>query len=50
MSEQELGALTRIRTMEEFAAASGISRLTFLRFFNDPQSVRKSSLIRIEGK
>lgn len=48
MSEQELGALTRIRTMEEFAAASGISRPTLSRFFNDPQSVRKSSRIRIE--
>ena len=48
MSEQESGALTRIRTMEEFAAASGISRPTLSRFFNDPQSVRKSSRIRIE--
>jgi LacI family transcriptional regulator, repressor for deo operon, udp, cdd, tsx, nupC, and nupG len=48
MSEQESGAPTRIRTMEEFSAASGISRPTLSRFFNDPQSVRKASRLRIE--
>lgn len=39
---------TRIRTMEEFSAASGISRPTLSRFFNDPQSVRKASRLKIE--
>jgi LacI family transcriptional regulator, repressor for deo operon, udp, cdd, tsx, nupC, and nupG len=34
--------------MEEFSAASGISRPTLSRFFNDPQSVRKASRLRIE--
>jgi LacI family transcriptional regulator, repressor for deo operon, udp, cdd, tsx, nupC, and nupG len=40
---------TRIRTMEEFAVASGISRPTLSRFFNDPGSVRPSSRQRIEA-
>jgi LacI family transcriptional regulator, repressor for deo operon, udp, cdd, tsx, nupC, and nupG len=39
----------RIRTMEEFATASGISRPTLSRFFNDPGSVRPSSRERIEA-
>jgi LacI family transcriptional regulator, repressor for deo operon, udp, cdd, tsx, nupC, and nupG len=39
----------RIRTMEEFAVASGISRPTLSRFFNDPGSVRPSSRQRIEA-
>jgi len=39
---------TRIRTMEEFSAASGISRPTLSRFFNDPLSVRKASRLKIE--
>ena len=30
----------RIRTMEEFSVASGISRPTLSRFFNDPGRVR----------
>jgi len=34
--------------MEEFAAASGMSRPTVSKFFNDPNSVRKSSRERIE--
>jgi DNA-binding LacI/PurR family transcriptional regulator len=34
--------------MEEFSAASGVSRPTLSRFFNDPQSVRKSSRLKIE--
>ncbi|HZZ62221.1 MAG TPA: LacI family DNA-binding transcriptional regulator [Roseiarcus sp.] len=38
----------RLRTMEEFSAASGVSRPTLSRFFNDPQSVRKSSRLKIE--
>ena len=48
MSQRESAAPTRIRTMEEFSAASGISRPTLSRFFNDPQSVRKASRIKIE--
>lgn len=39
---------TQIRTMEEFSVASGISRPTLSRFFNDPQTVRASSRARIE--
>lgn len=39
----------RIRTMEEFSMASGISRPTLSRFFNDPQSVRPASRVRIEA-
>jgi DNA-binding LacI/PurR family transcriptional regulator len=35
--------------MEEFAAASGISRPTLSRFFNDPESVRPSTRQRIEA-
>jgi len=38
----------RIRTMEEFSAASGISRPTLSRFFNDPTSVRPASRQTIE--
>lgn len=48
MSEQASGAPMRLRTMEEFSAASGISRPTLSRFFNDPKSVRKSSRLKIE--
>ena len=48
MAEQETGDAPRIRTMEEFSAAAGISRPTLSRFFNDPQSVRKASRIKIE--
>lgn len=39
----------KIRTMEEFAAVSGISRPTLSKFFNDPQSVRPSTRARIEA-
>lgn len=38
----------KIRTMEEFAAASGISRPTVSKYFNDPNSVRESTRERIE--
>lgn len=48
MSERESAVPTRIRTMEEFSAASGISRPTLSRFFNDPRSVRKASRLKIE--
>lgn len=41
--------MRHIRTMEEFSAASGISRPTLSRFFNDPQSVRPASRARIEA-
>lgn len=38
----------KIRTMEEFAAVSGISRPTVSKYFNDPSSVRPSTRDRIE--
>ncbi|TPE45097.1 LacI family transcriptional regulator [Amaricoccus solimangrovi] len=41
-------AATKIRTMEEFSAASGISRPTVSRYFNDPTSVRVSTREKIE--
>jgi LacI family transcriptional regulator, repressor for deo operon, udp, cdd, tsx, nupC, and nupG len=48
MTDRESAVPTRIRTMEEFSAASGISRPTLSRFFNDPESVRKASRLKIE--
>lgn len=39
----------KIRNMEDFAAASGISRPTVSKYFNDPDSVRKSTRARIEA-
>jgi len=41
-------ATTKVRNMEEFSAASGISRPTVSRYFNDPDSVRKSTREKIE--
>jgi LacI family transcriptional regulator, repressor for deo operon, udp, cdd, tsx, nupC, and nupG len=38
-----------IRTMEEFSVASGISRPTLSRFFNEPGSVRPATRERIEA-
>ena len=38
----------KIKNMEDFAAASGISRPTISKYFNDPSSVRKSTRQRIE--
>lgn len=38
----------KVKTMEEFAALSGISRPTLSKFFNDPASVRTSTRERIE--
>ncbi|MEM1074947.1 MAG: LacI family DNA-binding transcriptional regulator [Pseudomonadota bacterium] len=38
----------KIRNMEEFAAASGLSRPTVSKYFNDPASVRRSTRDRIE--
>ena len=39
----------KIRTMEEFAAASGVSRPTVSKYFDDPESVRRSTRQRIEA-
>lgn len=38
----------RIRNMEEFAAAAGISRPTVSKYFHDPRSVKASTRARIE--
>ncbi len=38
----------KIKNMEEFASVSGISRPTVSKYFNDPDSVRKSTRKRIE--
>ena len=40
---------SEIRNMEEFAAISGISRPTVSKYFHDPNSVRKSTRMRIEA-
>jgi DNA-binding LacI/PurR family transcriptional regulator len=48
MSDRASTPSARIRTMEEFSVASGISRPTLSRFFNDPESVRPASRQRIE--
>ncbi|GAA3853668.1 LacI family DNA-binding transcriptional regulator [Celeribacter arenosi] len=40
---------SKIRNMEEFASVSGISRPTVSKYFNDPESVRKSTRARIEA-
>ncbi len=42
-------AAPKIRTMEEFAALSGISRPTVSKYFHDPNSVRASTRSRIEA-
>ena len=38
----------KIRTMEEFAAASGLSRPTVSKYFDNPESVKPSTRARIE--
>lgn len=38
----------KVKTMEEFALLSGISRPTLSKFFNNPKSVRQSTRDRIE--
>lgn len=40
--------LRKIRNMEEFAAVSGISRPTLSKYFNDPDSVRRSTREKVE--
>lgn len=39
----------KIRNMEDFATVSGISRPTISKYFNNPESVRKSTRARIEA-
>ena len=39
----------KIRNMEDFASASGISRPTVSKYFNDPESVRRSTRAKIEA-
>lgn len=39
----------KIRNMEEFAEVSGISRPTVSKYFNDPDSVRKTTRSKIEA-
>ncbi|MBQ0709294.1 MULTISPECIES: LacI family DNA-binding transcriptional regulator [unclassified Ochrobactrum] len=41
-------AENKIRTMEEFAAASGLSRPTVSKYFDNPESVKPSTRARIE--
>lgn len=41
--------LKKVKTMEEFASVSGISRPTLSKFFNDPNSVRATTRERIEA-
>lgn len=40
---------SKIKTMEDFAAVSGISRPTVSKYFHDPDSVRSSTRERIEA-
>ena len=47
--ESEVMTGRKIRTMEEFAEVSGISRPTVSKYFNDPGSVRKTTRARIES-
>ena len=42
-------AVKKIRTMEEFAEVSGISRPTLSKYFQDPDSVRTSTRKRVES-
>ncbi len=39
---------SKIRTMEEFAVASGLSRPTVSKYFDNPESVKPSTRARIE--
>ena len=49
MSNRASPVSARIRTMEEFSVASGISRPTLSRFFNNPTSVRPTTRQKIEA-
>jgi LacI family transcriptional regulator, repressor for deo operon, udp, cdd, tsx, nupC, and nupG len=49
MSSRASTSSARIRTMEEFSVASGISRPTLSRFFNDPGRVRPTTRQKIEA-
>lgn len=40
---------SKIRNMEEFAQVSGVSRPTLSKYFNEPESVRPSTRVRIEA-
>lgn len=39
----------KIKNMEDFATVSGISRPTLSKYFNEPDSVRKSTRVKIEA-
>ncbi|MEO1640747.1 MAG: LacI family DNA-binding transcriptional regulator [Pseudomonadota bacterium] len=41
--------MRKIKNMEEFAALSGISRPTVSKYFNDPESVRPKTRVKIEA-
>lgn len=41
--------VSKIKNMEDFASVSGISRPTLSKYFNDPDSVRKSTRAKIEA-
>ena len=41
--------MTKIKNMDEFALASGVSRPTLSKYFHDPKSVRKSTREKIES-
>jgi LacI family repressor for deo operon, udp, cdd, tsx, nupC, and nupG len=49
MKDRASTPLGRVRTMEEFSVASGISRPTLSRFFNDPGNVRPTTRQKIEA-
>ena len=49
MDELEAPRTATIRTMEDFAAVSGVSRPTLSKYFNDPGSVRARTRERIEA-
>lgn len=46
-ADKKAGA-RRVKTMEEFAEVSGISRPTVSKYFHDPESVRKTTRSKIE--
>lgn len=46
--KQKVASMAKIKNMEEFAAAIGMSRPTVSKFFNDPESVKASTRERIQ--